>query len=464
MLLLLTISCKPVDNDTKSATDDSFSTTAYTHNQSENEIDALLSALPNVRVDHDYTEVSGYTRYNLHFTQLIDHDHPEAGTFQQQATLMHRDESAPMVLVSTGYWNYYEDALSEPTQILNANQLVVEHRYFAESRPQPADWTLLTIYQAAADHHDIITLLKSIYKAAWISTGASKGGMTSIYHRRFWPDDVAGTIPYVAPISFGNPDTNYQTFYDQIGTEECRNSLWEVAAEMLKRRSRLEKRAESEMNAGGWTYERVPVGPALESSVQSLYWSFWQYLGIDYCSIIPATTASDDDLWYFLEGTSPVESASDIYLSYFEAYYFQADVELGYPSVMDPGLEGLLQYSEADWEGMYPVGVARPAFRPEAMEDVSNWLQTEGDHFVFLYGEYDPWTGGRFEIGEAKDTVSYTVPQGSHLSLIADLPEAEREDAISRIEAWAGVSGDTATVHSIPSPLPFEPPLLHFKP
>ena len=41
--------------------------------------------------------------------------------------------------------------------------------------------------------------LRPIYGAAWISTGASKGGMTVMYHRRFYPADVDGTVAYVAP-------------------------------------------------------------------------------------------------------------------------------------------------------------------------------------------------------------------------------------------------------------------------
>ena len=37
--------------------------------------------------------------------------------------------------------------------------------------------------------------------------------MTAIYHRRFYPDDVDGTVPYVAPISFGAPDLRYPTTF-----------------------------------------------------------------------------------------------------------------------------------------------------------------------------------------------------------------------------------------------------------
>src|SRR5687768_3188655 len=84
--------------------------------------------------------------------------------------------------------------LSEPTRLIDGNQISVEQRYFTPSRPSPTNWERqLTIWQAATDHHRIVRALKAIYAQQWVSTGASKGGMTSVYHRRFYPDDVAGT-------------------------------------------------------------------------------------------------------------------------------------------------------------------------------------------------------------------------------------------------------------------------------
>src|SRR5258705_13486795 len=103
-----------------------------------------------------------------------------------------------MVALTSGYDDFIRDRPGEPTRLLSANQISIEHRYFASSRPeQPAqlDWGKLTIKQMAADEHAIIQLLKPIYGATWITAGASKGGMTAVYHRRFFPPDVAGTIP-----------------------------------------------------------------------------------------------------------------------------------------------------------------------------------------------------------------------------------------------------------------------------
>ena len=70
----------------------------------------------------------------------------------------------------------------------------------------------------AADEHAIVTALKTIYTGPYLSTGASKGGMTAVFYRRFYPDDVVGTVPYVAPLSFAAPDERYAAFLDSVGT------------------------------------------------------------------------------------------------------------------------------------------------------------------------------------------------------------------------------------------------------
>jgi hypothetical protein len=403
-----------------------------------------LTGLPGmVSVTELPTENTGYRRFDLRLTQLVDQSDPEGPTFTQQMTLFHIDESAPFVLLTTGYSNYYGDNLGELARLLSANQLVVEHRYFADSRPADPDWSQLTIENAAADHHVIRDLLYRIYRGAWVATGASKGGMTSIYHRRFWPDDVDATVPYVAPLSFGAPDYRYDAFVDGIGTAACRQALQDLQVELLSnRRAAMVARAEEQASAQGYQYGRVAIGPAVEGAIAGIYWAFWQYWGIQYCDQVPATTASDDDAWGFLDAVSGVSGSADSEIAPFEAYYFQAEYELGYPGTVDDWLDGLLQYGGEDYDGYYPVGVEIPPFRAGAMQDIDQWVQSEGAQLLFVYGEWDPWTGGQFELGDATDSLRLTVPQATHGARLSRLPEADRTAAFERLEAWTGVAPD----------------------
>jgi hypothetical protein len=380
--------------------------------------------------------------FDLTITQPVDQLVPGGPTFEQNVTLVHRGFDRPMVAVTTGYWNFYGYGTYELTALLDANQIVIEHRFFGSSRPEPADWTKLTIQQSAADQHRITELLGTIYHQAWLTTGASKGGMTASYHRRFYPDDVDGSVPYVAPLSFSAGDTRYAAFLDTIGPPACRQALRDLEVELLSqpRFDYLLSRAQQQAQNEGWTYTRIAIGPAVESAITGIEWSFWQYVGAGSCGGIPPVTASNATMWDFVDQVSGVTGSSDVYVSAFEAYYYQAAFELGYPDGGGAFLEGLTRYVESDYDGIYPQGAPIPTHVPGAMADIDQWVQTESDRMLFIYGEWDPWTGGRYALGAATDALSLTAPQMTHGAGFDSLTSPDRAAAYSRLQAWTGVT------------------------
>ncbi len=423
-----------------------------------------LRALPEVAsVEELGTNQTGYRYFMLQFDQPVDHEHPERGRFQQMATLIHRDAAAPMVLAHTGYGNWIFDFPLEPTRLLAANQLVIEHRFFRASRPAGglADWAHLTIAQAAADDHRIVAALRPLYDGAWIETGASKGGMTSVYHRRFYPDDVDGTLAYVAPISFAAPDYRYEPHVEQLGPPACRQALRDLQADLLRnRRQMLIDRATSQAMTRSYSYNRITLPAAVESAVVALEWSFWQFEGAASCPTVPPVTTSDAQAWAFLEQVSPVSSSSDFELIEFEAYYLQAEGELGYPGTMDEHLAGLVTFPTAAYDGVYPPGVAVPSYQPQAMADIDAWVKADGERLIFLYGEWDPWSGGTFTLGGATDSLRVVAPMAPHGAGIDDLTAADRDLVLARLEAWTGVTparrGDRSRL-APPPPAPRPP-------
>ena len=112
---------------------------------------------------------------------------------------------------------------SEVTRILEGNQVNIEHRFFLPSRPEPADWSDLTIFQQASDDHRLERALRSIYHGPWLRTGASKGGMQATYHKKFYPGDVDGLIAFVVPNDVIDWHDRYASFLDHVGTDpQCR--------------------------------------------------------------------------------------------------------------------------------------------------------------------------------------------------------------------------------------------------
>lgn len=398
-----------------------------------------LNALPGVTAVQTPTETDGYAFIELTFTQPVDHAAPGGPTFGQHVSLLHRDGAAPMIVQTSGYWDYYRDTPVELTRLLGANQISIEHRFFGASRPEPADWSKLTIEQMARDQHAIISALRTLYDGAFVTTGGSKGGMTAIYHRRFFPDDVEATVPYVAPLSFGAPDDRYPAFVDTIGPVACRQALRDLATELLaNRRAMVVARAGEQALAEGYAYARIPLGPAVESSIASLEWAFWQYYGVGLCGQVPSTSASDDDVWDFLDEVSPPSDNDDAQIASFEAYYHQAYAQLGYPDAGAAYLDPYLQYTDADYDGALPAGL--PAYDGgAAMRDIDAWVRSEGDRLLFVYGEWDPWTGGKFELGDATDSLSLTQSRGSHGARLTRLEDADEAAAFARLAAWTGV-------------------------
>jgi hypothetical protein len=384
------------------------------------------------------TDVAGFHYYVIHVTQPVDHNDPGGATFRQEVSLIHRDGSAPMVVLTSGYWDYYLDRPVELTGLLGGNQISIEHRFFGESRPEPADWSKLTIQQMAADEHEIIAALRTVYPGTFLTTGGSKGGMTAVYHKRFFPDDVDGTVPYVAPLSFGAPDARYAPFLDTLGPTACRQAIRDAATEMLQnRRAAILTRA---MAQTGHVYTRIPIGPAVESSIVSLEWAFWQYYGVDACAQVPPRTASDDALFDFLDSISPVGDNDDASIGLFDAYYFQAYLQLGYPDGGATYLDPFLMYTDADYNGALPEGTPPAYDGGLAMHDVDDFVQQQGDRLLFVYGEWDPWTGGKFELGGASDSLRLVQAQGTHGSRISRLADADRAAALAKLSDWSGVT------------------------
>jgi hypothetical protein len=406
------------------------------------EIAAALAAIPGLRATEVWSEEPGYRAFDLRFRQPVDHDDPSRGEFEQYLSLLHRSADAPVVLVTEGYVNWEPYTVVELTAMLEANQLVVEHRYFGDSRPVPTDWSRLTIRQAAADHHRVIEALGWIYGGAWLSTGASKGGMTAIYHRRFHPDDVDGTVPYVAPISFGAPDPRYVPFVEAGGDAACSARLRALQRELLTRRAPLLALLDEYAWSTGSTFDRMGgPEPTFESTVVGLPFSFWQYHGLAACPDVPGATASDRVLFEYLDAVAGFYWSADALLGMFEPYYYQAATQLGYPEVDHDALADLLRTDFTDLEsGVLPEGVGPVWYDPAAMRDVADWVAGEGERLLFVYGEFDPWTAGAFELGAAVDSYRLVVPDGTHYANLAGLTAADRTTALDALRRWTGVS------------------------
>jgi len=393
-----------------------------------------LQDLPGV----DVTEITPphfHTQaFRLDITQHLDQFNSSSPTFTQEVYLHHVDESAPMVFGPSGY-GVSERSRQELAEILQSNMVTVTYRFFDGSKPDPYDWQYLTVEQAAADHHRIVDLLDDIYEGLWISSGASKSGQTVCIHKRFYPDDVDATVAYVAPFVFGTQDDRFVTFMNQVGTAECRDKLEDFERRVLENRDSLQVRFEQYFPDNGLLMSSDP-DEAFEYCVVEYHFAFWQFHNND-CSTIPDENASYDEMFAHLRDVTWVNFFSDPYMLYYEPYYYQALTEIGYPSYITEHIEDLLIYAPDPGAEFFIVSDVTPTYDATAINDVYNWLQTEGDNIIYIYGEIDPWSGGMIELTGECNAIRVVQPDADHSVRIADLDE--KDLVIETLEDWLGI-------------------------
>ncbi|MEU0937497.1 S28 family serine protease [Embleya sp. NPDC005971] len=417
--------------------------TARAAEAEETDIRARIEAIPGMRVLDEKPVSPGIRYFDLTYRQPTDHEHPERGSFEQRLSLRHVSTQRPMVLYTSGYdLGAGPSFRSEPTVMLDGNQIYTEQRFFGTSRPDPADLSHLNIRQAAADHHRLIQALKPIYRGSWISTGGSKGGMTTVYHRRFYPNDVDGSVVYSAPNNTDDrDDTAYDAFLAGVGTPECRTALQAAQREALVRREEMVARYGQWAQANGQTFETLgSVDKAFELAVLRLPMMFWMYAGETKCAGVPTPAASSDELYRWIDGVSRFAVYTDSSVEFFQPYFYQLGTQLGYMQVAAPHLTGLLRYPGIQEVRSYVPRDIPLRFEPGAMRDIDRWVRSRSSRILFVYGENDPVRAEPFRLGPgSRDTQIQVVPHAGHGVTIAALAPADAARASAALRRWAGV-------------------------
>ncbi|MEY4632522.1 MAG: hypothetical protein RIQ81_2642 [Pseudomonadota bacterium] len=379
---------------------------------------------------------AGVRHFELKFTQPVDHNDTGSPTFTQRVVVLHRDEAEPVVLQTSGYsiFGVREAAI---TKVFETNQVQVEHRHFKDSVPAPVQWENLDIEQSAKDFHAITVALKKIYRANWVNTGASKGGMTSVFHRWFFPDDVNGTVADVAPLSFSTSDERYISFVEQVGGErwkKCRQALEQLQVALLENREKLVPKMSGDYSFLGG------ADIAFEHAVIESPFIFWQYGNPEApgkgCKDIPVK-GNPEEQFAFLEAINTLSNYQSGSIAEFLPYFYQAATELGNPGNSTAHLQHLRKHDFTI--DQYTPRDVRYAYSNAAMRDLERWIKEEAQSIMFVYGELDPWTAGAFPAGRSdRDNMTLMVPGGNHGAKFTLLANGDRRRAETTIGRWLG--------------------------
>mgnify|MGYP002725479272 CR=1 FL=1 len=410
----------------------------YSRAQKEN-IESSLSELPDITFER-INKINGYDfNYVLKVRQPLDHFDTTKGFFHQKVYLSHKGFEQPTVLVTAGY-NVNRNGLYELTRLLEANQIIVEHRYFGHSMPDSMDYNYLNLKQATADLHHIRQLFTPIYSEKWLSTGISKGGATTIFYRYFYPNDVDVSVPYVAPINKSYEEPRIYTFLDTIGTDECRNKIKAFQVRVLKNREQILPLLKFYSIGANVHYSYLSLDEAFEYAVMEYPFSFWQW-GHS-CENISAETASIGEITEYFISVSGLTFFSDESIRNYNSHYYQSATEMGYYGYETSEFKDLLVElpTDSNPHATFFTFEMTDEFNGQLLVDVHHWLDTDGDKFIYIYGGNDTWTASAIAPNDKVDS-EWFILKGKHhgTARISEMNDSEKEKLISTLEKWLSI-------------------------
>jgi hypothetical protein len=402
--------------------------------QSDTKLIEGLKRVEGIQIEAIPSFDSLHQTYKIFVDQALDHLHPEGKHFVQKIYLSHINFNAPLVIVTEGY-QARRNYLSEPAKILNANQIIIEHRFFGESVPDSLNWEMLNTYQAAADDHRIVEIFKKIYpQSARLSTGISKGGQTTIYYRYYYPKDVAVSMPYVAPLNIEQEDPRINLFLRTVGRANCRARILDFQRKLLAHESEilaLFKRYKKQNNIEFMQSD----GLVFEFSVLEFPFTFWQWAPFS-CQSLDSITNSAEALFHKLQKARIISTFSKESQAYYLPFLVQAYQEIGYYNYDIDSLKSQLNFVTNPSNRVFLPDSLQLPYREHQMEKIAHWLANNGNHFLYIYGENDPWISTSPNPDSRVDALKMVATGGCHATRLKDFSSKEQQRAIDLIKSW----------------------------
>jgi hypothetical protein len=386
-----------------------------------------LSALPGVQLlaipNQNFREY-----FQLTFTQAPDHAKPAGKKFQQRIFLGVQDLKAPVVFQTEGYAADYAvtNYTNELAKELNANLIVVEHRFMGASLPDSLNWNLLTLKQAAGDYHAIKELLDDVLTGKWISTGISKGGQAALAYKLFYPRDVIAVVAYGAAVK-NKQSVSTDSVLKDLAITDAGKKIKSFQLFAFRNKKQLLPLVIAHCALKQYNLKPLDPETVLDYLLLELPYAFWQ-TGKSAEEIPDSAAGSGACVNYLFKVVSPGIFSLPNRLRLGPAFYMFYH-ELGYYEYETAPFKNYLK------QKAYPNSYFAPEKVPVKFDDsfqkqMQKFISSSSaENVFFVYGEHDPWALQSI----AKKNV-YTVKNGSHKSRIADLSDTQKNDLLSRIK------------------------------
>ncbi len=402
----------------------------------ESTLEEQLYDLPDVIFKKIATPEGFEAAYVIKVKQAVDHKNPAKGYFYQRAYLSHKGFDRPTVMVTQGY-SSNRNRITEVAELVDGNQIDIEHRYFGESVPDSIDYRYLNLEQATADLHHINEIFREIYQQKWLSTGISKGGQTTIFYRYFFPNDVDVSIPYVAPLNRSLEDKRIYTFLDTVGSDECRAKIKAVQKRLLTDRDEVLPLLKWYTYGAKLTFNYLTFEQAFEYAILEYPFSFWQWGSK--CEDIPNADAPIEEVLYHFVSISGLDFFSDASMKAYASHYYQAGAQMGYYGYDISDFKGLIKALPTDKN---PSAVFMPNKMKESLKNdvplkTEEWLKKNGNRFIYINGNSDTWSATAVRPTKGVDALWFFLNGRDHgAARIKNMTTEERAKMVDALERW----------------------------
>ncbi|WP_420580260.1 S28 family serine protease [Reichenbachiella sp.] len=393
----------------------------------------IIELFPGATVEAIAYEEPYQEAYLVVIPQYLDHNNPDLGTFDQRIYLYHVDYEAPIHLETGGYDVYLAER--EISKNLGLNLILVEYRFYGNSRPEEIPWEYLTNDQAIEDYHRLNQAFRNIYKTGkWLTSGISKGGETAMIYKSKYPKDADVVVPYVAPIILDTADVRPWEHVNRVGTSKCRQKVKSLQKRLLQNKEDVLGLMMEKTNEDSLTFE-IGHEVALEYAILEYPFSFWQWNGD--CGQIPDEKATLDSAFHHLNGVSGVSNFSDQSYDGGLPSYYQHMRELGYYVMDTTDLSEWLSQQRYSHRVFAPKGVEL-TYNDSYMSVVKDYVENQGERMIWIYGGLDPWGGCAVE-PKGQSTMKFVKPDGTHSTRIKDLKPAQQQQIYDSLRVWLGI-------------------------
>ncbi len=237
-------------------------------------------------------------------------------------------------------------------------------------------------------------------------------------------------------MNLAQEDPRTDHFLDTIGDESCRKKVIAFQRMILKKRPVLIPMIEEYAKTKNVRFS-IGADAVLEYAACEFPFYFWQYGGS--CDSIPTEDSSNQAVFQYLTAKPGFRLYSDDGIKTGELSMYQHMTELGYYGFVTKNVSDLLVSVKHPSNKFFLPKNTPIVFNDKFIPDILNWVNTEGNNMLFIYGGSDTWGACAVQLSGKTNAVKMVKSGGSHRTRIKDFSKEDKEKIYSTLEKWLDV-------------------------